>query len=85
MQPPDMSRVERILIVKLSSIGDVIHALPVSAALHDAFPHVELSWVVEEMSAPMVTGNPCLHEVIVLPASMRKQRFSPASINILAA
>ena len=64
---PAMARVQRLLIVKLSSLGDVVHALPVSAALGEAFPHLRLTWVVEERSAPLVLGNPYLHEVMVLP------------------
>ncbi len=77
MMPPDMKTIRRVLIVKLSAIGDLVHALPVSAALGDAFPHLELTWIVEPMSAPMVTGNPYLKEVIVLPAEWRINRFSP--------
>jgi heptosyltransferase-1 len=73
LTPPDMRAVRRALIVKLSSIGDVVHALPVSAALGDAFPHLEIAWVVEQMSAPMVEGNPYLKEVIVLPAGWRRR------------
>lgn len=80
LTPPDMTHIRRVLIVKLSSIGDVIHALPVSAALGDAFPHLEITWIVEQMSAPMVEGNPYLQEVITLPADWRKQRLSPASL-----
>src|ERR1700674_225243 len=75
LSPPDMSHVKRLLIVKLSSIGDVVHALPVSAALGEAFPHIEISWVVEQMSAPIVEGNPYLKEVIVLPTGWRRNRF----------
>jgi heptosyltransferase-1 len=78
--PPDMSQIKRVLIVKLSSIGDVVHALPVTAALGDAFPHLEISWIVEQMSAPMVEGNPYLKEVIVLPPDWRKGRFTLASL-----
>ncbi len=71
--PPDMSTIKKILIVKLSSIGDVVHALPVSAALGDAFPNIEISWVVEQMSAPIVKDNPYLKEVIVLPSEWRSR------------
>src|SRR5437588_5982324 len=78
--PPDMRAIERVAIVKLSAIGDLVHALPVSAALGDAYPHLEISWIVEPMSAPMVTGNPYLKEVIVLPAEWRINRFSPAAV-----
>ena len=37
---------ERILIVRLSSMGDVIHALPGVALLREAFPHATLGWLV---------------------------------------
>jgi heptosyltransferase I len=63
----DPRQIERVLIVKLSSIGDIVHALPVSAALGDAFPHWRLTWIVEERSAPVLEGNPYLHDIIVLP------------------
>ncbi|MCW3095623.1 MAG: lipopolysaccharide heptosyltransferase [Chthonomonadaceae bacterium] len=69
----DLNRVERLLIIRLSSIGDVTHALPLSAALHEAFPNLEITWIVEEMSAEIVLGNPTLHEVIVVPRSRWKQ------------
>lgn len=70
---PDLRSLRRLVILRLSSIGDVIHALPVSAALGEAYPHLEITWVVEEMSAEVVTGNPYLHDVIVVPRSRWKQ------------
>lgn len=82
--PPDMSCVRRVLIVKLSAIGDVVHALPVSAALGEAFPHLEITWVVEESAAPIVQGNPYLKEVIILPNRMKK-RVSAATIPLFLA
>lgn len=63
----DMQRIERVAIVKLSSIGDVVHALPVSVALKRSFPHLQITWITEERCAEMVTGNPYLHEVITIP------------------
>ncbi len=63
----DMQRIERVAIVKLSSIGDVVHALPVSAALKRSFPHLQITWITEERCAEMVTGNPTLHEVLAIP------------------
>jgi len=80
-----MSRIRRVLIVKLSAIGDVVHALPVSAALGDTFPHLEITWIVEPMAAPMVQGNPYLKEVIVLPAEWRQSRLSLSSLRRLLA
>ncbi|MGC8666771.1 MAG: glycosyltransferase family 9 protein [Chthonomonadales bacterium] len=81
LEPPDMAQVHRLLIVKLSAIGDVVHALPVSAALGQAFPHVELTWLVEERAAPMVLGNPFVKEVIVLPMQWRRRRFGLSTVS----
>jgi len=67
LQPPDMKAVQRVLIIKMSALGDIVHALPVAAALGDAYPHLEISWFVEAPLAPLLTGNPYLKEVITLP------------------
>lgn len=64
---PDLNAVRRLLIIRLSAIGDVIHCLPISAALKEAYPHLEITWLVEEISEEIVSGNPCLHDVIVIP------------------
>ena len=78
---PDLRAARRLLIIRLSSIGDVVHALPVSAALAEAFPHLELTWVVEEMSADIVMGNPFLKDVIVVPRSRWKRgRWTSLSV-----
>ena len=45
---------ERILIVRLSSMGDVIHALPAAAMLREAFPHATLGWLIEERWAELL-------------------------------
>ena len=55
----------RILIVKLGSIGDVVHTLPALAALRCAMPASHLAWVVERGgAAQLLRGNPCLDELI---------------------
>ncbi len=56
---------DRILIVKLSAIGDVLMATPVARALRKAFPQSYVARVVERKSADVVIGNPYLDEVIV--------------------
>lgn len=63
----DLNQVQRVLIIKMSALGDIIHALPVSAALKEAYPHLELSWAVEEAFTPLVAHNPYLHKVFKLP------------------
>lgn len=54
-----------ILIIKPSSIGDVVHALPVAAALRRRFPQARISWLVRAGCADIVTGHPALDEVIL--------------------
>lgn len=54
----------QILIVKLSSIGDVIHTLPTLAAIKKALPEAEISWVVEKRSAEILRNNPQLKRLI---------------------
>lgn len=54
----------RILIVKLGSIGDIIHTLPSLAAIRRAFPQAEISWVAEERSAEILRGNPMIDNLI---------------------
>ncbi len=63
--------VKSVVVVKMSAIGDVIHALPVSYALKETFPDVHLTWVVENACRDFVTHNPYIDEVISFP----KQNF----------
>jgi heptosyltransferase-1 len=74
----DMASIQRVLIIKMSALGDIIHALPVSAALGEAYPHLELTWAVEEMFVPLVSGNPYLAGVLALPKVRSRQLRSVA-------
>ncbi|MDE2127822.1 MAG: glycosyltransferase family 9 protein [Armatimonadetes bacterium] len=62
----------RILVVKLSAMGDIVHALPVSAALGRAFPQAEIIWVTHDAFLPLLDGNPWVTQVISVPRSYRK-------------
>lgn len=53
----------KVLIVKISALGDVIHALPVLAWLKSADPEVEIDWLVEEGFASLLEGHPLLRRV----------------------
>ncbi len=71
----------KILIVKLSAIGDVIHCLPVAAALKDAIPGAQVSWLVEQTSAELLMNNKVVDEVIVFQAkSWTKRLTNPAEL-----
>ncbi|MBA2737109.1 MAG: lipopolysaccharide heptosyltransferase I [Pyrinomonadaceae bacterium] len=62
----------RILIVKLSSIGDIIHTLPVLAAIRASLPDAEIAWAVERRSAEILRGNSLIDNLIELDTrSMR--------------
>ena len=61
----EVARGSRILIVKLSSIGDVIMATPVAKALRNAFPDSHIAWVVETKARDILQDNPYLDEIIV--------------------
>ncbi len=69
--------VRRILIVKLSAIGDILHALPVSSAIGQTFPDVELYWAVEEPFKTLLEGNPYLKGIIPFPKLNSKLLLSP--------
>ena len=56
---------KNILVVKLSAIGDVIHALPVSYALKEAFPDARVTWVVEPPAYPLLVDNPYIDDIIL--------------------
>jgi 3-deoxy-D-manno-octulosonic-acid transferase/heptosyltransferase-1 len=60
----------KILIVKLSAIGDVIHTLPALNALRKRFPGAHITWLVEKAAAELIDGHPALDRIIV---SNRKQ------------
>lgn len=54
----------KILIVKLSSIGDIVHTLPALSAIRRALPEAEISWAVEARSAEILRGNTHLKNLI---------------------
>src|SRR5437667_12714626 len=54
----------RILIVRLGSIGDIVHALPSLAAIRRALPDSDISWVVESRAGEILRDNPLLDRLI---------------------
>jgi heptosyltransferase I len=59
--------IERLLIVRLSAMGDVIHTLPAVQALRDAFPRAMIGWLIEERWA----------ELLCAPGTSRRGSRSP--------
>jgi heptosyltransferase-1 len=54
----------RFLLVRLSSMGDVIHTLPAASALRDTFSGARIDWAVDPQWTRLLEGNPDLSEVI---------------------
>jgi lipopolysaccharide heptosyltransferase I len=57
---------DRVLVVRLGAVGDVIRALPAVHRLRLTFPEARFTWIVEDLAAPLLEGHPDLDEVIVL-------------------
>lgn len=64
---PPLTDIQRLLVVKTSSLGDVIHALPVVQAMKEAAPHLTLGWVVRRRCADILRGNPYIDHLYVMP------------------
>jgi lipopolysaccharide heptosyltransferase I len=56
----------RILIVKLSALGDIIHTLPAVAWLRRARPEADITWVVERPFAELLEASPVLDRLLVI-------------------
>ncbi len=65
MTDPPLPPPEKILIIKPSSLGDVITAMPVLAGLRRTFPHAHIAWLVTPGCAPILTGQKDLDETIL--------------------
>lgn len=70
-----------ILIIKLSSIGDVVHTLPSLAALRSLYPKSRISWIVEEEAYDLVQDNPLLNEAI--PYSRQRWQHNLTHLSLL--
>ena len=62
----------RVLLVKLSSLGDVVHSLPAAMDLQTQRPEIQIDWVVEPAFAPLLELCPAVNRVI--PCDLRKWR-----------
>ena len=65
----------KILIVKLSSLGDVVHAMPAVQDIRRALPQAQIDWVVEKGFAPLVQRCEGVRRVI--PCELRRWRKAP--------
>jgi heptosyltransferase-1 len=72
---------QRFLVIRLSSIGDIVHALPAVAALGETYPDAEIHWAVESRYAALLDGNPFVQRTVKLDTlAWRRKLTSPAVI-----
>lgn len=72
---------QRILLIKPSSLGDVVHALPVLHGLRRRYPNARIDWLISVSLAPLLEGHPDLNELILFD----RRRYGPMAYNPMAA
>lgn len=76
----DLNREPRILITRLSAMGDCVLTLPLACALRDHFPNAGLVWAVEPLAASLLNRHPAIDQWVVVPKGWLK---SPRTITAL--
>jgi lipopolysaccharide heptosyltransferase I len=71
---------QNFLVIRLSSIGDIVHALPAVAALGQSFPQAEIHWLIEDRYASLLGGNPYVQRIIPLDTLGWRGSLPPASV-----
>ncbi len=61
---------KRVLVVRLSALGDVVRTVPAVCALARGMPGVEITWVTQGTPAAMLASQPFLSDVVVYPRSL---------------
>jgi lipopolysaccharide heptosyltransferase I len=73
---------EKILIIRLSAIGDVLRTLPALRVLRENLPRAYIAWVVEEKSKDVLEGHPDLNRLIIFPRERwTKYVRSPSTVH----
>lgn len=77
-----MPKPMKILIVKTSSLGDVIHCLPAINDIHATYPNAQIDWVVEENFADIPRLHPAINQIYTVAfRRWRKQLFNAKNWN----
>lgn len=76
----------RILMVRLSSIGDLVHTLPALSALRHRFPDATIDWLVETRHRDVLLSNPDVNDLVEVDTfRWRKRLFLPSTWKEIAA
>jgi lipopolysaccharide heptosyltransferase I len=74
----------KVALVKLSSLGDVVHALPVAATLRARWPSARLTWIAERREAAVLAGHPALDAVVAVDTRRWRRARRPADVKAAA-
>ncbi len=69
-----------VALVKLSSLGDIVHALPVATALRAARPDARITWLVEARNALVLRDHPAIAETIAVDTRRWRRARSPRAV-----
>ena len=72
----------KILIIRLSSLGDVVHTYPMIYDIKQNLPNCEIDWVVDESFYDLVKLNPLVNNII--PIALRKWKKNFAFFDFLS-
>ncbi|MCF1184546.1 lipopolysaccharide heptosyltransferase II [Marichromatium gracile] len=84
MSPSPDPNAPRILLVRLSAIGDVVFASPLVAALRRSHPRAHIAWLVQPECAPLLAQHPDLDEVIPCPINRWRRLVRERRLGTLA-
>lgn len=69
----------RILFIKTSSLGDVVHNMPAVTEVRRRFPDAQIAWVVEEPYAPLVALHPAVNEIVTVATRRWRRQWTHAT------
>lgn len=64
---------DKILIVRLSALGDCVHTIPLVCAIKKAFPNIFIGWAVSENAKDIIINNPIIDKVHIIPKNDHKK------------
>ena len=66
---------KKILIIRLSALGDTIHTLPLLSAIKKQYPNAIVDWIVQQKASKFILNNPLINKVYVLPNKPKHKEF----------
>ncbi len=79
-QPTATEAPERILVVRLGAVGDVVRTLPAVGLLRQTWPQASIAWAVEEGAAPLLAGHPDIDRLLLLERRAITRAMRSASL-----